>query len=149
MQPLIKKKKRFLSLSGPCSTQFRSRTVCWYYVFSSSHVARMFRLMGLLFGVSASSVAPKTSGRPARTAGVCIFMLREPAVRGRAVRPQRSAKSHVPLFAGSKRSSYTTCHLSDSVEFAEEQSQGAASRTQQRSRSGGSKYEPSSLSSVC
>lgn len=70
-------------------------------------------------------------------------------MRGRAVRPQHSAKSHVCLFSGSKRSSCTTCHLSDSVESAQEQSQGAASRQQQRSRSGGSKYVLRSLSGVC
>lgn len=113
MQPLMKKKKRFLSFSRPCSSQFLSHTVCQYYVFSNSHVAHTFGLVGLLFGVSASSRAPKTSGRPARTAGVHIFMLCESVVRGRAVRAQRSAKSHIPLFSGSKGSSCTTCHLSD------------------------------------
>lgn len=51
-------------------------------------------------------------------------------------------------FPALERCSYTTCHLSDSFEFAQEQSQGAASRKQQRSRSGGNKYDPSS-SGVC
>lgn len=75
MQPLIKKKKMLLLLSGPCRAQFLGHTGCQYYVFSNSHVA--LRLMGLLFGFSASSAAPATSGWPARAAGVGTFVLRE------------------------------------------------------------------------
>lgn len=75
-------------------------------------------------------------------------MLCESAARGRAVRPQCSAKSHVLFFPGSERPFYTTCHLSDCAEFAQEQSQGAASDRQWRSWSGGSKYEPRGLPSV-
>lgn len=122
---------------------FSHSSVFQYYVLAIATYLGCSGLWGSFLGVSAFSLALQTSW-PARAAGVCIFMLCELVVRSRVVRPQHSAKPHILFCSGSKSSSYTTCHLSDSVEFAQEQSQGAALNKQQRSRSRG-KYEPRGL----